>query len=147
MSRMNFPLPFLAWIHTCISTVKVSLSINGECFGYFKTEKGIRQGDPISSSIFVIVMEVLTQLLCRENINKNIDYHPKCKIHKISSLMFADDLLLFSKPNIKSISNIFATLDIFKTMTGLQINKNKSHISIAGVTDSLITNILHLSGL
>lgn len=36
LQKMNFPLPFVSWIYSCISTSYHSLSINGETFGYFK---------------------------------------------------------------------------------------------------------------
>jgi hypothetical protein len=61
--------------------------------------------------------------------------------------MFADDLLLFTKPNIKSVTNVFTTFQIFNQMTGLNINKSKSQISIAGVSNVIFQNILHVSGL
>ena len=40
--KMNFPIPFLSWIYTCISTASYSLSHNGDVFGYFKATQGIR---------------------------------------------------------------------------------------------------------
>lgn len=37
------------WIKGCVSTFSFSILINGRPMGKFKGEKGLRQGDPLSS--------------------------------------------------------------------------------------------------
>ena len=34
------------WIYTCISTAHFSVGLNGESYVFFKSSRGIRQGDP-----------------------------------------------------------------------------------------------------
>lgn len=128
LSKMNFPLPFLAWLYTCISTSKISIVVNGQSLGYFSSERGIRQEDHISSYLFICVMECLTSMINQEVTLRRIACHPKCAKHNISSLMFADDLLVFSKPTASSIQHIMLTLEKFFKLSGLSINKDKSHI-------------------
>lgn len=48
MEDMGFGLRWRSWIHTYISTVHFSVLINGESNGFFRSSKGIRQGDPLS---------------------------------------------------------------------------------------------------
>ncbi|KAL6327757.1 hypothetical protein AAG906_024727 [Vitis piasezkii] len=54
-----------AYDHWCIGTVNFSVLINGTSSGFFQSSRGLRQGDPLSLYLFVIVMETLSCLLKR----------------------------------------------------------------------------------
>ncbi|GKA65583.1 hypothetical protein Tco_0765290, partial [Tanacetum coccineum] len=55
----------IGWIMECVTSTSFSLIINGSLYGYFKGQRGLRQGDPISLYLFTLVMEVLTLMLNR----------------------------------------------------------------------------------
>lgn len=63
LKKLNFPIQFIKWIMACISTPSFSIIINGNTCSFFKGKKGMRQGDPISPLLFVVVMEYLTRIL------------------------------------------------------------------------------------
>lgn len=52
-------------------------------------------------------MKLLTSLCTDAMSNKLFDYHPLCKKNGISTLLFADDLLLFTKPNHKLLVGFY----------------------------------------
>ncbi|XP_059627135.1 uncharacterized protein LOC132269932 [Cornus florida] len=56
------------------------------------------------------------------------------------------DLMLFSYGNLESLSSLKQAIDTFSSLSGLQINKNKSHVFLSGVNDSLEAAILALLG-
>lgn len=80
-----------------------SVLINGVPYAPCLTKKGLRQGEPLSSFLFVAGMEYLSKCMNTLHHNAQFHYHPKCKRSKIPHLMFADDLLLFCKLDIESI--------------------------------------------
>lgn len=69
-------------------------------------------------------------------LNNKIDFgllelHPMCRQPRISSLMFADDLVIFYKPTVQTVDNIFEMLASFYQMTCLRVNLNKSDMKTA----------------
>jgi len=65
--------------------------------GFFKSNRGIRQGDPLSPFIFVMVMEFLSIHMQLAEESGVINPLKRNKQLHISHLLFVDDLLLFCR--------------------------------------------------
>ncbi|XP_021994822.1 uncharacterized protein LOC110891434 [Helianthus annuus] len=117
----------IKWIMLCVSTPSYSICVNGSVHGYFKGKRGLRQGDPISPYLFTLVMEVLTcQLQHASSIDSSFRFHNKCQRQRIINLCFADDLFLFARGDVRSVSCIMNALSQFSHMSGLIPNVQKS---------------------
>lgn len=108
---------------------------NAHTVGYFKGTTGLRQEDPISSYIFILIMEIFTLVIQKQVELKNFSLHPKCRNPMITTIAFVDDLTIFTKPTVKSLQTIMDTLTSFYNFFKLQINQKKSHLLIAGLSD------------
>ncbi|XP_074283185.1 uncharacterized protein LOC141607733 [Silene latifolia] len=73
-------------------------------------------------------------------------FHPLCKSMKLSSLMFVDDVLLFSKGDVESIMILLRTFSTFSQASGLQMSKGKSNVYFNGVTSEIRREIVQVSG-
>ncbi|XP_039045257.1 uncharacterized protein LOC120184986 [Hibiscus syriacus] len=118
LKALDLPPLVIAWIVSCYTDARYSISLNGSLVGYFKGAKGIRQGDPLSPTLFVLVMNVLSNILNNVAIRGIFTFHPKCKKSGLTHLSFADDLLIFCKGNLESIMGVITVLDCFYEFSG-----------------------------
>ncbi|KAL0690437.1 hypothetical protein Bca4012_090115 [Brassica carinata] len=81
------------------STPSFSISINGRSGAFFKSTKGIRQGDPLSSHLFVLAMEAFSRLPQFRFESWYISFHPRTKELKTTHLMFVDKVMIFFDGN------------------------------------------------
>ena len=91
---------------------------------YFTLEKGTRLGDPISASLFILVLEIVF-LSIKEN--------KKIKGRNISNHTFlytayADDTTFFLKDK-ESLVEVIKVFDIFSSFSGFKPNKSKCEVA------------------
>ncbi|KAH7836205.1 hypothetical protein Vadar_033678 [Vaccinium darrowii] len=144
LTCMNFHPKMITWIKACVTTANYALNINGDPTGNFKGARGLRQGDPLSSYLFVIVMEVLTCILKEKSNEPDFKFHWRCNQPKIINLCFADDLMLFCKGDVNSVKHIQNSLSEFESLSGLSPSPGKSSIFFSGVQHSTRIEILQL---
>jgi len=60
--QLGFDQQWVSWVMSCIESVSYTFLVNGSPQGAVKPSRGIRQGDPLSSYIFILCTEVLSTL-------------------------------------------------------------------------------------
>lgn len=146
LDRLGFPTGIIIWIKQCITTSSFSISLNGKMHCFLKTQRGLRQGDPISPYLFVLAMEYLSRSLKVATANPSFRYHPKCKQIGLTHLSFTNDIIFFSRGDTQSVSLIIDTLNHFGNCSGLEINLSKSHLFDAGVVEPDLQDLLAITG-
>jgi len=99
-----------------------SIQINGFLSNTFCIERGCRQGDPISSYIFIICAEILAIKIRESKEIKGISI--KDIEYKISQ--FADDTSLLLDGSDSSLNCALDMLHEFSIYSGLNINYEKN---------------------
>lgn len=124
----GFPLRTVALIMWCVRSTKFFYFIwNGSKLESFQPSKGLRQGDPISTYLFVLCVEKLAP-----SIQHKVDLGLWNPIHVsrggpgLSHLFLADDVLLFCKATVNQVNLISKTQVEFCDVSGLKVNFEKS---------------------
>ncbi|CAM8945788.1 unnamed protein product [Rhodiola kirilowii] len=146
LENLNFPRKFIAWMVMCIQSTSYSIMINGEMVDFFEGKRGLRQGDPLSPFLFTIAMEYLSRLLLSLNKAEGFYYHPKCHRIKLTHIMFADDLILFSSGRNSAIEAIKEVVFKFLESSGLSINAQKSSLFTGGMDEAKVVWVEELFG-
>uniref|UniRef100_A0A803MUL6 Reverse transcriptase domain-containing protein n=1 Tax=Chenopodium quinoa TaxID=63459 RepID=A0A803MUL6_CHEQI len=90
----RFPPTWRQWIMECITTFTYAILINGEPTPFFTPKVDLRQGDPLSPYLFILVMEVLSKkLLALQSSNAIQGIKVARTAPAINHLFFADDTL------------------------------------------------------
>lgn len=108
------------------------LALNGSPLGFFGSTRGLRQGDPLSPLLFVMIMDALSRMLSRAMVRgflfgfrvDNLNNTPL----EISHLLFADDRLIMWDANIDQILNLDHIFLCCGAISGLKVNLQKSKL-------------------
>ncbi|XP_071707923.1 uncharacterized protein [Rutidosis leptorrhynchoides] len=147
MGIMGFGKKWRGWIASCLKSASVSVLVNGTPTKEFKLGRGVRQGDPLSSFLFIIATEGLnwlTKSAVSNNLYSGVEID-KDKV-PISHLQYADDTLFFGSWSLDNIENLMKLLKCFELCSGLKINYNKSNPFGVGVDMKEVEYMAHLFG-
>ncbi|RVX02255.1 NAD-dependent malic enzyme 62 kDa isoform, mitochondrial [Vitis vinifera] len=119
-----------SWIRGCLSSSSFAILVNGNAKGWVKASRGLRQGDPLSPFLFTLVADVLSRLLFRaEETGLTEGFSVGRDRTRVSLLQFADDTIFFSKASLEHLQNLKIIFLVFRQVSGLKINLEKSTIS------------------
>jgi len=117
----------------CITNISYAILINGAAAPFFKGQRGLRQGCPLSPLLFLLVAEGLSQLIHKARREGKVRGIEVAINLFISHLLFIDDILIFTNGESNEIKELKIILDLFLKATGMQINSRKSQLIVAGV--------------
>ncbi|GKV25367.1 hypothetical protein SLEP1_g34816 [Rubroshorea leprosula] len=132
MEKMGFDKVWREWIAECLRSNTMSVLVNGSATKEFSMSRGLRQGDPLSPFLFLMVAEALNGLTSAV-VEKG--YFCGVKIGdgelEISHLQFADDTIFMGEATEDNIWMIKCIMRAFELVSGLKVNYRKS--SLIGV--------------
>jgi hypothetical protein len=125
----GFDQSWVTWILNLTSSAFFSILINGVPSRPFSPSRGIRQGDPLSPFLFIIMAEGLGRSIraaVESNLLTGLPLHGISP--PISHSQFVDDTLLMGTPTVREANSLLAILQTFSDASGLDCNKDKSQI-------------------
>ncbi|KAJ0837904.1 putative RNA-directed DNA polymerase [Helianthus annuus] len=147
LHHMGFHNKWCSWVSGILKSANSSMLVNGSPTFAFKCEKGMRQGDPLSPFLFLVVMEVLSCMLDKAkevDIVRGISTPGNGPI--ISHLLYADDAIMMGEWSKNEVVNIVRILRCFYLCSGLKINIDKSNLYGIGVGMMEIGEIANVVG-
>ncbi|XP_026417309.1 uncharacterized protein LOC113312788 [Papaver somniferum] len=108
--------------------------VNGGPCGFFSVGRGLRQGDPLSPILFVLMEDALSRYLSASVQEKKIAPMVIRNGIRLTHLFFADDVFIFLNGAKKSIENLTQLLDTYQSFSGQLINRGKSKCFIDGTS-------------
>lgn len=144
LTKMGFSDKVIQLFMACISSVKYQINHVGRTFGRIVPSRGLRQGDPLSSYLFLICIEGFTFII-HEFEKRNLIQGIKVarSAPPISHMFFADDCYIFCKASEDNANHILQMLNIFQRASGQQINVEKSSVFYSRNTNAYLKHDIH----
>jgi hypothetical protein len=122
--------------------------VNGTPFGRIIHSRGLRQGDPLSPYLFLLVAKGLSSLLLKAKSESDISRVSAVACGtRLSHLFFADDSLLFCMANSLEWNNLSQVLQVYEKALGHKLNAAKTSIFFSKNTPTAFrTSIRSSSG-
>ena len=121
LNAFNFGENMIRWFKLLTNNIVSCVVNNGTSCEFFPIKRGVRQGDPLSPYLFILVIEVLANYIRKCKSIQGIKVSGK----EIKLAMYADDITAMIKDD-QSAKLFFQTLSKFSLSSGLKINLEKS---------------------
>jgi hypothetical protein len=122
MLARGFPELWCDWMYLLLSSSRSAILLNGIPGKWIKIMRGLRQGDPLSPYLFLLMADVLQRLVHRDDTLQ----HPLVDGMPCPVLQYADDTLIILRADGAAARRLKLILDQFGDATGLKINYHKS---------------------
>ncbi|GJY65385.1 RNA-directed DNA polymerase, eukaryota, partial [Tanacetum coccineum] len=144
LKAFGFGQKWCTWIGGCLKNAMGSVLVNGNPSSEFQFFKGLKQGDPLSHFLFILIMEMLHLSFMRI---LNVGLYNGISLNDsftISHLFYADDVVFVGEWNDTNIYTLLNVLKCFYLASGLKINLHKSKLMGIGVNTSVVETAANL---
>lgn len=144
LAYRRFPRRWVAWIAMLPHTSSTRILVNQALSEPIDHRRVLRQGDPLSPLLFVLVMDCLSSLLfVTESEGLLLPVGSPPIRHRTS--LYADDAMLFLNPSGRDSVVAASILQLFGNATDLAINLSKSKLYNIRCHEQLCCKRLRLS--
>ncbi|GKC62534.1 RNA-directed DNA polymerase, eukaryota, partial [Tanacetum coccineum] len=116
------------WINGCLNSAMGSVLVNGSPALEFQFYKGLKQGDPLSPILFILIMESLHLSFSKVTNEGLFSGIPIDSSLTLSHLFFVDDDIFVGKWDSLNICTIVNLFKCFHLASGLKIKFHKSKL-------------------
>lgn len=133
---------WVKWMSDILSSSKSVVLVNGCPGPWISCKQGLRQGDPISPYLFLLVAETLQCMIKASPVIR----HPVQQDLPSAVMQYADDTLIVLRGECTAISELKQQLDVFASFSGLKINFSKSTLVPMHMDESTTTQCVQIIG-
>eukprot|EP00253_Pinus_taeda_P036193 PITA_36193 len=142
LEAFGFSKQWIKWILALIKSLRYSILVNGAPSVPFSPSRGIRQGDPLSPFLFVILMEGLSRLIAKKKAEGQIKgLQPIRTCPATMHQQFVDDTMLHGIPTVKEALAYRDILHLFSKASRMEINFSKSTIFFFNTHQAIQSNL------
>ncbi|XP_070021012.1 uncharacterized protein [Nicotiana sylvestris] len=149
LRKMRFTERLIRIVFGLVSNNWYFILINGQAHGFFKSSRRVKQGDPVSPTLFILAAEALSRGL--NALHTNLYFcgfgMPKWS-PKINHLAYADDMIIFSSSDETSLMLIIQVLKAYEAASGQLVSKTKSAVYLHHLTDTeVVSKVERITGI
>ena len=127
LNQLGFGQIWCDIISGLLGTSSTQVLLNGSPGEKIYHQRGLRQGDPLSPMLFILVMDVLCHIINKDAEQNMLQPLARRALrHRIS--LYADDVVLFLRPSASDIEITLDILQLFGIASGLTTNPQKSSV-------------------
>lgn len=134
MSELEYPRELIDLVRMTLSNTRNKVKFNGNLSEEFVSNVGLKQGDPMSTTLFNIILE---------SIMRKSKIKTKGNIFRSSyqCIAYADDLTILARTR-EELKGLIKRIEEQASKVGLEINQKKSKYMVMGKTKHPVRNLL-----
>lgn len=146
MHHMGFSNKWLGWVKCIFSSGSSAILLNGAPGRQFYCKRGVQQGDPLSSLIFVLTANLL-QAAINDASQRGLLQHPiPTSDDSYPVIQYADDTIVVLPACPQQADHLKEILVDYATSVGLSINFHKSTLVPINLDQIQTTNLAQIFG-
>ncbi|CAM0881391.1 unnamed protein product [Alopecurus aequalis] len=122
LEARGFPPKWCNWMDVVFHSSMSAILLNGIPGSWILCKRGLRQGDPLSPYLYLLMGDLLQRLFQQDEVLR----HPLADDAQCPVLQYSDDTLIIFSASVEAAQRAKLLLDQFAQATGLVINFSKS---------------------
>jgi len=147
LKAYGFDYSWIKWVMELVTTTNRSILLNVSPSKTFKPTRGLRQGDPLSPFLFILMLKGLGREI-RATKEEGRIQGPRLTQggDSVTHQQFVDDDMLQGTPIVKEAREFKKILSEFSMAAGIEVSLTKSNISLFNIDISIQRNLSRILG-
>jgi hypothetical protein len=141
LQHRGFLVRWCNWLALKLSSSSSSVRLNDVRDPWIKHKRGLRQGNPLSTYLFIIAIDTLQHILQRAT-DEELLTPLRDRTARLRLSLYVDDAVVFVSPVQADVDMLMMIMHHFGTAFGLQINVSKSIVAPICCTQLNLDEIL-----